>query len=273
MKPLMHDLATLLSGVLILVLASSAGAEEALVLNARQRDKQDGAVKEKVLRWEAKKTALIICDVWDQHWCQSANRRVAEMAPRMNQVAAAARARGVLIIHAPSDCMDYYKDTPQRKLAQSAPPAKDAPAEIGKWCSKLPEEPALPVDASDGGCDCTPQCAQRRAWKGQLPAIGIAEPDAITDRGQEVWNLLQSRGIDNVIILGVHTNMCVLGRPFGLRNLWRYGKNVVLVRDLTDTMYNPRQAPFVSHARGTELVIEHIERQVCPSILAADLLR
>jgi hypothetical protein len=47
----------------------------------------------------------------------------------------------------------------------------------------------------------------------------------------------------------------------------------VLVRDLTDSMYDPRQRPVVSHARGTELVIEHIESRWCPSILSDDLTR
>jgi hypothetical protein len=73
--------------------------------------------------------------------------------------------------------------------------------------------------------------------------------------------------------MGVHTNMCVVGRPFGLRQMARNGKNVVLARDLTDSMYDPRTRPFVSHARGTELVIEHIETMWCPSILGEDLTR
>jgi type 1 glutamine amidotransferase len=60
--------------------------------------------------------------------------------------------------------------------------------------------------------------------------------------------------------------MCVLGRPFGLRNMARSGKNVVLVRDLTDTMYNHRMRPYVSHFTGTELIVEHIEKYVCPTI-------
>ncbi|MFH1921122.1 MAG: hypothetical protein ABIP48_14735 [Planctomycetota bacterium] len=72
--------------------------------------------------------------------------------------------------------------------------------------------------------------------------------------------------------MGVHTNMCVLGRPFGIRAMARLGRNVVLVRDLTDAMYDPRQPPHVSHARGTELVIEHIEKHWCPSILSEDLI-
>jgi type 1 glutamine amidotransferase len=66
--------------------------------------------------------------------------------------------------------------------------------------------------------------------------------------------------------------MCVIGRPFGLRNMVRLGKNVVLVRDLTDAMYNSRQTPQVSHFRGTELIVEYIERYVCPTITSSSLL-
>jgi type 1 glutamine amidotransferase len=52
----------------------------------------------------------------------------------------------------------------------------------------------------------------------------------------------------------------------------RFGKRVSLVRDLTDTMYNPRCRPFVPHVRGTELIVEHIEKYVCPTITSTDLL-
>ncbi|MCC6590702.1 MAG: hypothetical protein IT168_28685 [Bryobacterales bacterium] len=45
----------------------------------------------------------------------------------------------------------------------------------------------------------------------------------------------------------------------------------MLARHLTDSMYDPRTKPFVSHERGTQLVIEHIESMGCPSIAGADL--
>jgi type 1 glutamine amidotransferase len=77
---------------------------------------------------------------------------------------------------------------------------------------------------------------------------------------------MKQRGIENVIVMGVHTNMCVLGRPFSIRQLVYQGQNVVLVRDLTDTMYNSRMAPFVPHPQGTERMVEHIERYWCPTI-------
>ena len=77
---------------------------------------------------------------------------------------------------------------------------------------------------------------------------------------------MQAGGIKNVILVGVHTNMCVLGRPFGLRQLAKNGVNVVLMRDLTDAMYNPKSWPYVSHDEGTKKIISHIERYVCPTI-------
>ena len=63
-----------------------------------------------------------------------------ELAPAMNQTIAAARAKGILIIHAPSSCMDAYKDHPARKKAQTAPKASNLPKHIGQWCNKIPSE-------------------------------------------------------------------------------------------------------------------------------------
>jgi type 1 glutamine amidotransferase len=50
------------------------------------------------------------------------------------------------------------------------------------------------------------------------------------------------------------------------------GKNVVLMRDMTDTMYNPASAPFVSHFTGTDLIVEHIEKWVCPTITSDQVI-
>ncbi|MEO6785914.1 MAG: GDSL-type esterase/lipase family protein, partial [Chthoniobacteraceae bacterium] len=96
--------------------------------------------------------------------------------------------------------------------------------------------------------------------------------DAISDSGTEIWNLLEARGIQNVILMGVHLNMCVTGRPFGLRQMAKNGKHVVLMRDLTDSMYNPQRWPFVSHERGTELFIQHVEKRICPTITSDQIL-
>jgi hypothetical protein len=132
-------------------------------------------------------------------------------------------------------------------------------------------DPPLPIDDSDGGSD-TGETSWYPAWTRQHPAIEIRDEDGISDDGQEVYSLLHRRGIRNLLIAGVHTNMCVLNRSFGIRAMARRGVRCVLVRDLTDSMYNPRMPPFVSHDEGTELVIRHIEKYWCPTMHSRDLL-
>ncbi len=271
------------------VVSSASAADGQLAVHKRSRiaDGESFRVKETPETWAAGQTAIIVCDMWDSHHCLNAVRRAVEMAPRMNAVLETARKQGVTIIHAPSSCMAPYANHPGRKLAQSAPKAANLPEGIAEWCRHIPAEDqgTYPIDQKDGGED--DELAEHKLWheklaalsrnpkspwKAQLALLRIDDRDAISDSGVEIWNLLESRGIKNVVLLGVHTNMCVLGRPFGLRQLAKNGKNVVLMRDMTDTMYNPAKAPFVDHFAGTDLIVEHIEKFVCPSITSVDFL-
>ena len=125
---------TLLSAFL---LASSVVAEDpTFTLKLRSRAEADGkfAVATKEQAWPTTKTAIIVCDMWDPHHCLNAVRREEEMAPRMDEFLMKARSQGAFIIHAPSSCMEPYKDHPARKRAQAAPAAKNLPKDIGKWC-------------------------------------------------------------------------------------------------------------------------------------------
>jgi nicotinamidase-related amidase/type 1 glutamine amidotransferase len=217
------------------------------------------------VQWESSKTAIVVCDMWDRHWCPSATERVAEMAPRMNEVLKAARNRGVFIIHCPSGTLDFYKDHPARQRALQAPKV-DTPIPLQGWCNLDPSKEApLPIDDSDEGCDGCATCSPFGAWSRQIATIEIHDEDAITDSA-EAYYLMRERGITNVIVMGVHANMCVLGRPFSIRQMVNQGQNVLLMRDLTDAMYNSYAAPYVNHFRGTELVVEHVEQFWCPTI-------
>jgi type 1 glutamine amidotransferase/nicotinamidase-related amidase len=226
---------------------------------------------DKTVQWEPKRTALVVCDMWNQHWCKGATERVAEMAPRMNEVLNEARRRGVLIIHCPSGTMKHYEGTPQRKLAQSASKIAGENSRDNWGGLEKEREGALPIDDSDGGCDDTPQCKPGGPWTHQIDTLQIKEGDAITDSA-EAYYLMKQRGITNLIVLGVHGNMCVLGRPFSIRQMVHRGENVVFMRDMIDTMYNSRMRPKVSHFSGTDLISEHIEKYWCPSITSVDFL-
>lgn len=260
--------------------SGAAGSGTVLHLRRQVRAGDGWRTETRTAAWDPRKTAVIVCDMWDDHWCKSASARVGELVEPMNRFLGEARSRGMLVIHAPSSVTRFYDGTPARELARRAPfaatPVPLATAERWgtRWCWPDPSrEAVLPIDDSDMGCSCAgTKCTVREAWTRQHPGLVIAPGDALTDDGQETWNLLQSRGVEHVILCGVHLNMCVLGRPFAIRQMVRLGKDVALARDLTDTMYNPERPPGVDHFTGTDLVVGHVERHWCPSFASSDLV-
>ncbi|NLH42753.1 MAG: hypothetical protein GX448_13025, partial [Planctomycetes bacterium] len=186
---------TALHLVLVVLLCGPALAGQTLTVELRSRvaipdSPKQSRVACQTQQWDLGQTAIIICDMWDQHWCKGATERVAELAPVINRVVCAARDRGVLIVHAPSGTIDHYRDHPARLTAMRAPGARNLPEGIRSWCQwKDDAEKAAgyPIDHSDGGCDCLPRCLEGEPWTRQIDAIQIEDRDAISDSGAEVW--------------------------------------------------------------------------------------
>ena len=257
--------------VLAAALAPAFGQQAVLKLDLRSRVeafKGSGAWQEVRVQGSlpVRETALLICDMWDHHWCSGAERRVGVLAPKLAALVERARSAGVFIIHAPSDTLKFYEDQPaRRRMLAFAGTQTPAPLDL--------TDPRLPIDDKEGGCDTGEKAARPWPWTRQHAAIRVAPEDAISDKGVEVYGLLQERGIKNLLITGVHTNMCVLNRTFAIKQMTRWGIRCVLVRDMTDAMYDPGKAPFVSHEQGTELVIQHIEKFWAPTVLSGELTR
>jgi nicotinamidase-related amidase len=186
------------------------------------------------------------------------------MAQRMNAMLEIARIQGATIVHAPSDTMDFYAGSSARERTLGIQ-GISTPVEI-----KHNDFP-LPIDDSDGGTD-TGETVQKRVWTCQHPAILIdQQKDYISDNGLQVFGILKKLEIRLLLIMGVHTNMCILNRSFSIKQMVRWGMPIALVRDLTDSLYNPALPPYVSHDVGTSLVVEYIEKFWCPTIASTDL--
>ncbi|MDR3227878.1 MAG: isochorismatase family protein [Puniceicoccales bacterium] len=261
----------------VLCPATSAAAPVNVSLRSRSDAGKPSARSE---TWEGRQTAIIICDMWDKHWCAHATARVGELAPRMNAVLTNARGRGVTIVHAPSDCVGAYNSHPSRaKLA----PFRTGPNAWEHWSDS--ETAGLkrsglkniwPVMHPKNGCW---ECGRAvRHWNKQIATLTVKPEDLVSDHGGEIIGYLKSKGVKNVIVMGVHTNMCVIGRPFGLRAMKKNGFNTALMRDMTDLMYNsppggklepvgvPLNGPGVEHFEGLNLMVQYIEKYVAPSV-------
>ena|SRR3990167_5039942 len=203
--------------------------------------------------------AIIICDMWNYHWCATAHKRIESLAYVINRVLPIARKRGAHIIHAPSQCMEFYKNAAARinalSLCTSNKSTLSFPCEQYGICSCVNNE-----------CNVLTQYYER-----QTDIIKIENTDFISDNSQEILNILQHYKIKCVVICGVHLNMCIFGRPFGIQPMKNQGINIVVARDLVDSFFNPKFYEGISYQDGNDLNINFIEQHYCPSIDSIDL--
>jgi hypothetical protein len=169
--------------------------------------------------------------------------------------------------------MEYYAGTPARERARRAPPIQSpVPVAWHDW-DPAHESPLPPALADDTPCSCEPgePCTKGGPpypWTHQIESITISSTDAVTDDGEELLALLEEGKIEDVVVMGVHANRCVLGRPYGIRQLVYWGKKPVLCRDLTDSYHRHPGG----HLWGNEQMIAHIERHWCPSLTSDQLV-
>jgi nicotinamidase-related amidase len=201
--------------------------------------------------------ALLLCDVWDQHWCSAATRGTARIAKRAEPLVRRMRSDGAVVIHAPSTTMAFYSTHPARRYVI------ELPRTVPRARKDMREPPPLPVIGS--GCPDPVPCREPPGppwpWTRQHEAIGIDDGDAILDRGDELFAVISDRAIDHVVIVGVHTNRCILERPFGIKALVRADVSCSLVGDLTEAL-PPAQ---------TAASVDYIARYWCRVLASSDV--
>ena len=201
--------------------------------------------------------------MWDRHWCSGAEQRKNALIPKIVPFLAQARTAGIRIIHSPSETMGFYQNAPQRHAILNIPQI-DLPA------VQPPRSRPLPIEFPTGGCDTGDKLSA--PWTREDPRIPIEANDFISTDVQEIYSLLRHENINSVIYVGVHANMCLLTRSFAIPHMSALGFQCILARDLTDAMYSPQDPPFVSHERGTEMMIDYIGQYLCPTFDSRELL-
>lgn len=258
---------TSLSGstMLVLILAAGlAGAEpRPLSLTLQTRDPQTSQVVVKTESVDSARVAVVVVDPWNFHWCLTACERVSAMVPRWNRVLECARQLGMPVIWTPSDVVGMYSGYPQRERALAVPLVP---------VPKVREMPPARFTAPGGGCMCGPglTCVVNYGWDGMNPDLVLADADLIASSTEEVYSLLKQRGITHVIYMGLHTNMCLFGKPGALKFMVQAGLKCLLARDVNDafTSYNP--ATGFTPDKGTQQTDEDLERAGVPTINVVD---
>jgi nicotinamidase-related amidase len=204
--------------------------------------------------------------MWNFHWCMTASERVSAMVPRMNRVLLTARELRMQVVWNPSDVVTAYSGYPQYERA-GAVEHRQAPKTRNPLSAKF--------TAPHGACMCGPgiHCHGNYGWDAMHPDLIIEDNDLISSSTDEIYTLLSDRGITDIIYMGVHTNMCVLGKPGAMSSMWSAGFNCMLARDLNDafTAYEPDRN--YTPDTGTTQIDENLQQAGIPNINMGDSFR
>lgn len=236
---------------------SSRVAQDAIELQLQTRDPQTGAIRLALEKIDPLKVGVIAVDVWNYHWCKTATMRVDAFVPRMNHALDAARSLGMTVMLCPSDVVDNYVGYPQRESVL-AMKLIEMPKLIEIVCPPVPDA---------GGCACDRiRCGSNYGWDGMHPALRIDNHDLMPDTQAEVYTICKSRQLTHLIYIGFHTQVCLLGKPMGLRAMKAAGLTCYLARDMTDAHPGYDSSRGFTPDANTQQVVEHFEKHLAPTI-------
>ena len=269
-----------------------------LTFTLRSRDESGKPVYEQ-LEISSDKIGIVVVDMWASQGenYPDAVVRLDYLAPIINMILSAARDLGVTVIQAPSSSTHLYTGTGmyQRGTSIADYPLPESngwypdfdenviPGPPGEHQSQVPPGVTLasghfshdsiavhPDLIMDDDYDLMIRAGEEISWPYQYGAVGQ----------QDLWDLIQSRGLTHLFYVGCHTNICIIDREFGVVHMNRTGGvKTVLFRDAveaytvngrdwggnTDDSYTPDT--------GNQKVVELLEQYIAPSASFLPLLK
>lgn len=260
--------------MLTIATMTRAQATNPLYLTLQTRDKNMGQIAVNTKAFNPQNIAIVVVDMWDRHWCKSSTQESNDMVADMNETLGAARDLGIQIIFAPSNVTSVYDGKKQRQRIE--PFSNTVLRAVNDT-----QYPELPWGRT-GGCECSPDrpCEEGQVWTKPHPDLHILESDLISEKAEEIAGYCFANDITTLLYMGVASNMCVTWtRSFSVQPMSRYGFECLVVRDLVKAIsgngYDPDKRRFdsvMSQEYGSRVTIEHIEKYVCPTISADQLL-
>ncbi|MEJ7605488.1 MAG: hypothetical protein WKF37_04305 [Bryobacteraceae bacterium] len=266
--------------------------------------RDNGKPRTSLVILDPRKAAVVAVDVWTSHSCSGFNQHAAKFLNRMQETLEACRRLAMSIVFAPSGAnLEAVADLPARKNILALPHAK-LPESNGFLASHAVNGPF----AAPCMCPITSlqpetsvplvRCQRVQSDYNQHPALKIEDIDYFLSAGkyspgtrsaikswgepaqQELWNLVQAKGITHILYVGFASNMCIINREFAMIQARRMGLQPIIIRDLTLAItydgYNPLTRSIDASFGpddGSRYALEYIETRVGPSIESAQLRR
>lgn len=226
-----------------------------LVLNVTKRT-EDGRLEYHELTLYPNET-LFYGDAWESHWCPYYNDREMFLTPRMNEFFHLVRSRGYQVYHLIWKGHGNKKDNKLRKSGAEIAKRGDTDIVRDTW-----------VDNSINNTKYIPGFKDECIYNGYKrfgetrsqhpnPEIAISETDIIANKFKSVASIANAMHAKNVIMTGMHTNLCIRN---GAMYLALLNISVGFVDDLLDSgYYYPGQSrhQVKSHTKNNDITYNY----------------
>lgn len=215
---------------------------------------------------------VVYIDMWRSHWCTYYNDREFFFTPRINELAQRLRAVGVPVVHISMGADAYTGRTRQRKAGRHAVKLgnlsvlENYHAQAGRYHKDY-------IPGFQDTCVYRDQTRFGRYRDNHLTkSIAVASDDLFVQNFKESAMSFVGLGKKTVIVLGQHTNMCLMAVFLYCREV---GLDLVLVRDLVDAcwVFKHQKKHCPTHSQGNEAVNDYFDRTFGVSIISYDLIR
>lgn len=194
--------------------------------------------------------ALIIVDVWDNHWEKQTVKQLPFLVERINAFTRSFRDGGI-IIHAPSDIKI-------KKRTEGV--GRNFAVHDKQELRRGLEEQGFPCQLKGNPKDFGSK--GKHVWTKIHPDLDVHQEDYITNSGQDVYNILGHHGIDELYYCGMHINICVLwSHSFSILNMKRNGVTPLLVEDLSLSLPVDHKSQIISFYNSN----------ICKSVRSVDI--
>lgn len=215
---------------------------------------------------------VVYVDMWRSHWCTYYNDREFFFTPRINELLQRFRRLNVSIVSISSVVDGYLPFSKQRKRGSAAVKKGSIPA-ITEYNA---QQERYHYEYNPGFQDiCVYSDLTRYGYTRDnrfTPKIAIGANDYFVSNFQEAAECFVGMGKKNVIIVGQHTNMCLMAVMLFSQQA---NLNMFIVRDLVDAcwVYDLQKLHHNTHTKGNEATNSYFERKFGKSILSFDLIR
>lgn len=215
---------------------------------------------------------VIYVDMWRSHWCTYYNDREFYFTPRINEILQMFRQISVPVVQISMSVDAFNGNSIQRKEGKKVV-EKGSLDILEKYNAQAMR---YHKDYIPGFVDTCVYKDQERFGKYRdnrfSKVIAVAEDDYFVQNFKESAESFVGLGAKHVIVLGQHTNMCLMAVFLYCREV---NLDLIIVRDLVDAcwLFEYQKNHVRNHTAGNIAVNDYFDTNFGSSIISYDLIR